>query len=222
MSAFRPKFITFDCYGTLIHFQMGETARRLYVHVIPATDMDRFVTDFASYRLDEVLGEWKPYRYVVLNAVERTCKRWNIPFDVAVADKFYEAVPGWGPWPDVTGPLRRVAQAYPLVILSNAMNSQIHSNVTNIGAPFHKVLTAEDARAYKPHMRAFEYMLDELGCGPEEILHVSSSLRYDLMTARDMGITNKVFVGRGHEPSTPEYGYTEIRDIGGLPALLGL
>jgi 2-haloacid dehalogenase len=37
-----------------------------------------------------------------------------------------------------------------------------------------------------------------------------------------MGIKNKVFVARGHEPSTPHYGYTEITDIGGLPGVVGL
>jgi 2-haloacid dehalogenase len=71
-------------------------------------------------------------------------------------------------------------------------------------------------------MRAFEYMLDGLGCGPEDILHVSASLRYDLMTAHDMRITNKVYVNRGYEPSSPEYGYVEIKDIGGLPGVVGL
>lgn len=55
-----------------------------------------------------------------------------------------------------------------------------------------------------------------------EILHVSSSLRYDLMPARSLGIKNKVFVNRGHDPSTPAYGYTEIADLSGLPAVVGL
>jgi hypothetical protein len=36
----------------------------------------------------------------------------------------------------------------------------------------------------------------------------SSSLRCDLMIAHDMGIRHKVFVLRGHQPSTPYYGYT--------------
>ena len=84
------------------------------------------------------------------------------------------------------------------------------------------VLTAESAGAYKPHMRAFEYMFDTLNCGPEDVLHVSSSFRYDLMTAHDLGIANKVWVNRGHEPANPYYGYTEIADISGLPGVLGL
>jgi 2-haloacid dehalogenase len=42
------------------------------------------------------------------------------------------------------------------------------------------------------------------------------------MTAHDLRITNKVFVNRGHEPPNPYYGCHEIKDIRGLPGLLGL
>ena len=87
---------------------------------------------------------------------------------------------------------------------------------------FHMVITAEETGAYKPQMKGFEYMLDKLGCGPEDITHVSSSFRYDLMTAYDMGIKSKVWVNRGHEPANPFYEYTEIKDIGGLAAAVGL
>ena len=86
----------------------------------------------------------------------------------------------------------------------------------------HLIVTSEDAQAYKPQMKPFEVMLDKLNCGPEDILHLSSSFRYDLMTAHDMRINNKVWVNRGHEPANPYYGYTEIADISGLPAVLGL
>jgi 2-haloacid dehalogenase len=65
-------------------------------------------------------------------------------------------------------------------------------------------------------------MLDQLGCAPQEILHVSASLRYDLMTAHDLGITNKVYVNRGKEPSVPYYGYHEVTGIGEVATWLGL
>lgn len=222
MATFRPKFITFDCYGTLTQFQMSGLARSLFADRVSAQDMPVFVQQFAAYRLDEVLGAWKPYKDVVTNAVKRTCRRWGIATTDAEAAKFYEAVPTWGPHPDVSAPLARVAKEFPLVIFSNAADEQIQHNVAKLGAPFHKVFTAQQAQAYKPRLTAFEYMLDHLNCGPEDVLHVSSSLRYDLMSAHDIGIKNKVFVARGHEPSTPYYGYTEIRDISGLPAVVGL
>lgn len=222
MSHFKPKYITFDCYGTLINFRPGEMAREMFADRVSPQSMEQFVKDFAAYRLDEVLGAWKPYAEVIHNAVQRTCKRWKIEFRPEEARRIYEAVPTWGPHPDVPAPLARIAPHIPLVILSNAMNDQIHHNVAKLGAPFHAVFTAQQAQAYKPRLQAFEYMLDQLGCGPQDVLHVSSSPRYDLMSANDMGIRNKVFVARGHEPSTPGYNYTEIKDLSGLPAVVGL
>jgi 2-haloacid dehalogenase len=91
-----------------------------------------------------------------------------------------------------------------------------------LGAPFAHVFTAQDAQAYKPRLQAFEYMLDQLGCAPEEIMHVSSSFRYDQMSARDLGMGARVWVKRGHEPRCEGYATHEIDDIGGLAGLVGL
>jgi 2-haloacid dehalogenase len=222
MPQFRPKYITFDCYGTLTNFDMAGAATRIYGSQLAPATLAQFLRNFAAYRLDEVLGAWKPYAEVVHNALERTCKRNGIAFRPEDAQRVYEEVPTWGPHPDVPAGLAKVAHEIPLVILSNAMNSQIHANVEKLGAPFHTVITAEDTGAYKPQMKGFEYMLDKLGCGPEDITHVSSSFRYDLMTAYDLGIPSKVWVNRGHEPANPYYEYTEIKDIGGLAAAVGL
>lgn len=222
MSSFRPQYITFDCYGTLIRFRMADMTRERFADRVPAERMEPFVRTFAAFRLDEVLGAWKPYSDVIRNAILRTCFRWKVEFREADAQAYYDAVPTWGPHPDVPEPLKRIAKEIPLVILSNASDDQIHHNVAKLEAPFHAVYTAQQAQAYKPRLQAFEYMLEKLGCGPEKILHVSSSLRYDLMSANDIGIRNKVFVARGHEPGIPAYGYQEIPDIGGLPAVVGL
>ena len=222
MAQFSPKYITFDCYGTLTNFDMAGGARIVYGDRLSPEQMIAFIESFRGYRIDEVLGPWKPFREVVCNAVERTCKKHRIPYDRADGERIYAMVPSWGPHPDVTEGLSKIADKIPLVILSNAANEQIHHNVTLLGVPFHKVLTAEDAQSYKPRYRGFEYMLDTLGCGPEDILHVSSSFRYDLMTAYDLGIKSKAWVNRGHEPANPFYGYAEIPDTRGLAGLVGL
>lgn len=218
----RPKFITFDCYGTLINFEMGPAARTTYADRIEGVAMDAFVRDFSSYRLDEVLGAWKPYRDVIEGALRRTCAKLGVDYRDGDVAEIYDAIPGWSPHADVVEPLTRVAQEYPLVILSNSMVDLIPHAVASLRAPFHAVYTAEQAQAYKPRMQAFEYMIDSLGCAPEDILHCSSSFRYDLMTAYDMGITMKAFVNRGHEPLNGYYQVNELTGIDGLPALVGL
>lgn len=223
MNQFQPKYITFDCYGTLTNFQMGPMARKIFADRIRPEQMEAFVADFAAYRLDEVLGDWKPYRDVVRNSIERTCRKWKLQYRDEEALQFYNAVPTWGPHPDVPEGLAKVASKIPLVILSNASNDQIHHNVAKLEAPFAHVFTAQDAQAYKPRLRAFEYMFDKLGCAPEEMMHVSSSFRYDHMSARDLHYGARVFVARNHEPSLlPHYATHEIKDIGGLAALVGL
>ena len=222
LTKFRPKYVTFDCYGTLTNYDMAGAARRVYGARLSPQAMANFVEAFRGYRLDEVLGAWKPLADVVHNSVERSCRRIGIPFNAEDAQRIYDEVPTWGPHPDVPAGLARVASEIPLVILSNSMNDLIMSNVEKLGAPVHTVITAEEIGAYKPLMKAFEYMLDKLGVGPEEITHVSSSFRYDLMPAYDLGIKNKVWVNRGHEPANPFYEYTEIAGIDGLAAAVGL
>lgn len=222
MTGFRPKYVTFDCYGTLINFDMAGAARDLYSARLTPEQMAEFIRNFSAYRLDEILGAWKPYAEVVHNSLERTCRRNGVAFRPEDAELVYNRVPSWGPHPDVPAGLAKVAKEIPLVILSNAMDSQIPANVAKLGAPFHAVYTAQQAQAYKPRMQAFEYMFDMLGCGPQDVMHVSSSFRYDLMTAHDLGIRNKVWVNRGHEPANPYYGYVEIADISGLAAAVGL
>jgi 2-haloacid dehalogenase len=222
MSLFKPKFITFDCYGTLTRFRMSEMTRDMFADRIPADRMDDFIRDFATYRLDEILGPWKPYRDVIVNAIMRAAKRWNIKATEAEGEAYYHAVPTWGPHADVAAGLSKVAKEIPLVILSNASNDQIQQNVDKLGAPFHAAYTAQMAQAYKPRMQAFEFMFDQLGCRPEDVLHVSSSYRYDLMTAHDMRCGMRAFVNRNHEPHIPYYGAVEIADIGGLAGLVGL
>lgn len=220
--SFRPKFVSFDCYGTMINFDMAGAARDHYSAKLTPEQMNEFVRHFAAYRLDEVMDVWKPYAEIVHNSIERTCKRMGIAFDPEVAVEIYNRVPTWGPHADVPAGLAKVAREIPLVALTNAMNEQIPHNIAKLGAPIAHVLTAQDAGAYKPHMRAFEYMFDTLGCAPEDFVHVSSSFRYDQNTATDLGFGCRVFIGRGHEPSNANYRDVEIPHIGALPAVVGL
>jgi 2-haloacid dehalogenase len=219
---FDPKFVTFDCYGTLTNFQMGSFTKRILGDRLPADIAEPFLDMFGNYRLDEVMGDWRPYREIIAAAYRRACAKFGVGYRDEDAAAIYESIGTWGPHADVPAGLAKLAAKVPLVILSNAADNQIPANVARLGAPFERVLTAEQAQAYKPRLKAFEYMLETLDVGPKDIVHVSASMRYDLMPAYDLGITNKVFVNRGYEFPTPEYGYREIKTIAELPGLFGL
>ncbi len=94
---FRPKFVTFDCHGTLIFFDMAGAARRIYGDMLTPDQMNAFIKSFSAYRLDEVLGAWKPYAEVVHNSLERTCRKHGVKFRPEDALQIYHEVPTWGP-----------------------------------------------------------------------------------------------------------------------------
>ena len=216
------RFMTFDCYGTLVDFQMTRTIREVFGVRLPADRAERFIALASAFRFDEVLGPWKPYRDVIADATRRTAALMGIEYRDSDDEHLYEAIGTWGPHPDVPDALRTLATRYPLVIMSNASDRQIALNVPRLGAPFHKVLTAEQAGAYKPRLAAFLYMIETLGCRPEEIIHVSSSIEYDHRPAADLGIGTRIFVNRGHSPPQPGLGYHEVKDLSELPPLLGI
>lgn len=219
---YKPKFISFDCYGTLINFEMGPTAKRLFADRVPSERMPAFLDSFRFYRLDEVLGDWKPFFEVVENAIQRACAKHGVDYRATDALALYQAVPTWQPHPHVVETLKAIAPQVPLVILSNSMVDLIPASVAHLQADFHAVYTAEEARAYKPRAQVFEYMFEQLGCGPQDMMHVSSSFRYDLMTAADLGFMARAFIDRGHEPACDGYGVERLTDIRQLPGLLGL
>ena len=80
MTQFRPKYITFDCYGTLTFFEIGDVTRKMFQDRLDGERMDRFLEDFTAYRRDEVLGAWKPYDQVIKSSLKRTCERWNLDY----------------------------------------------------------------------------------------------------------------------------------------------
>ena len=129
----RPKFVTFDLYGTLTHFRMSARTRTLFADRVPSGRMEEFLDDFEARRMDEVLGAYEYYPDVVKDALRRACRRWSIGYRESDGEEIAGDVPHRGPHPDVPEPLVRTAEHYPPVILSNAAHSRIHHNVDKAG-----------------------------------------------------------------------------------------
>jgi len=217
-----PKFVSFDMNGTLIHFRINDAIRRVLGDRLPAEVADDVLQTCKAYRVDECMGEWKPFHQIVGDSLQRAMRRFGLEYRESDGRAVYEEIPTWGPYPGVTEALRRVAEAYPLVIVTNSDDAYTPQLVKNLDAPFEVVITAEQMRCYKPRLRAFEYMLEKLGAAPDEIVHVSASPNYDLRPAAAMGIEHKVYVDRGFEHDESWLGYERITDIADLPVVLGL
>lgn len=219
---FRPKYVSFDCYGTLINYQITPITRELVGDQIPAEKWDRFVAEFRGYRYDQVCGEYYAYEQVLHDSFERICRRWGVEVDPNAGKRFADGVRSWGPHADVPAPLTTMGENYKLVILSNADDSFLAESVPRLEADFHAVLSAEQAGYYKPRYAAFDYMLDKLDAAPEDFLHVASHTRYDLMPMHDLSFPNLVYLDRGYDPVTPGYDYVTVNSLDEINRMLGL
>lgn len=218
----RPEFVSFDNYGTLINWQMNDTARELTAGQLDDEQFSRFTYYFSKYRYDAVLGDYLPYNTLLQNSYDRACRRFGIESTPGAGEKLGEAVASWGANDGIVEPLTSMGKNYRLVILSNADDYHLDKSVQHLGADFHAVLTAEQAQAYKPRYQAFEYMLDTLGARPEDFLHVSSHTRYDLMPAEDLGFVNKVYLDRGFDPHARAYNYHTVSSLDEVNSMLGI
>lgn len=222
MVNYRPKYVSFDCYGTLIHFEIASTTKRLVGDRISEADWPTFLRAFSKYRYDQVLGEYYPYRQVLQDAFDRACGKWGIESDPTAGKQFGDAVLSWGPHADVPAPLAKMAARYPLVIVSNADTAFLDVSVPKLGTPFHAVFSAEQSGFYKPRYQAFEHMVEQLDATPDDFLHVSSHTRYDLMPAHDLGFRNLVMLDRGYDPPAHSYGYVDVASLDELNQMLGI
>ncbi|MDQ0575938.1 haloacid dehalogenase type II [Agromyces albus] len=218
----KPKFVTFDMNGTLIQFRINDAIRQVLGDRLPAEIAADFLQACKAYRIDECTGDYKPFHQIVGRSLERASGRLGLEYRESDARAIYDCIPTWGPYPGVTEALNRLAEEVPLVIITNSDTAHAVRLAANLQAPFEVVISAEQMGVYKPRLSAFEYMFDELGAAPDEIVHVSASPMYDLRPAAVMGIEHKVYVDRGFEADEHWLGYERITDIADLPALFGL
>lgn len=218
-----PKYITFDCYGTLIDFQLTKTTIDILGERASEINLHDFLIAFRDIRFYECFAPYQRYSDLLRTTFKKAMDLFGLRYHHSDGDCLVAAVPTWGPFPDTKPILDKLAEHYKLVIISNAEDDLIAQNVRNMDVNFYDVITAEQALAYKPTTAAFYYALRRLGCDKSDILHVAQGFNYDIMPAHSLG-WNRVWINRNHRVGNQEdYGpYIELNDLTSLPDLLGI
>jgi 2-haloacid dehalogenase/putative hydrolase of the HAD superfamily len=125
------------------------------------------------------------------------------------------------PFPEVVETLRRLKEAgFRLAIVSNTDDEIIAGNVAQLGGYIDRVITAQQAKAYKPSPRIFEHAWRLLDIEKDQLVHICASPHLDLVAARDMRFS-AVWVDRG-TGRRPLAGYEPaavVPDLAGVPKL---
>jgi 2-haloacid dehalogenase len=224
--------ISFDCYGTLIDWESGILAAMQPViefHELTVTSED-VLTAYARGESAVEDGGWLPYREVLRRTFASMAKDLGFAPRRDELELLEQALPRWHPFPDTVAGLAALkAAGHRLVVISNIDDDLFAQTATRLGVEFDAVVTAAQAKHYKPHPGMFERAIDRLGLSPRKFLHAAQSRFHDVATAKRLGMqTVHVVRDSGRTGgATPEVGDDEAKpdwtvpDLAGLVALVG-
>jgi 2-haloalkanoic acid dehalogenase type II len=181
--------LTFDCYGTLIDWEGGarQTVRRQLARKGLAIDEDAFFQAWEQEQRARIQQSYAPYREIAAETFLAVARAQGLPLDGQDAREFAHSIPTWTPFPDVRGGLARLKGKLRLGIISNIDDDILANSVQALGVEFDLLLTAEQARAYKPSPLPFRLALQRLGLPADLVAHAAFGFEYDLVTAAQLG-----------------------------------
>lgn len=224
MDLTRFDVMSFDCYGTLVDWESGILTA--FAPVLAARGVDwgeeRILNEFARAEAAVEAGPFLPYRQVLDEVARRMAAEAGFEATETERAALSGSVPHWEPFSDTVEALRALARRLKLVIISNVEDALFRETARKLTVQFHAVITAEQARAYKPSLEPFELAFSRVGAPRERWVHAGASLFHDVGPANRLGVTS-VYVNRrfdqpdgGASPRTDARPDLEVRDLAAL------
>ncbi len=197
----KPTWLTFDCYGTLIQWDEGLYAavgKILARQPDSIVDADTLVEIYDKYEHQlEQIPPHRTFRNVAGTALEMAMVELGLSFEAGDIEILTAGISKMPPFPEVPAALGQLKDmGFKLCIISNTDDDIIAGNVDQLGGHIDRVITAEQAQAYKPSVQIFEYAFDQLGVAIKDVVHICASPHLDLAAAKAMGF-RCIWINRG-------------------------
>ena len=205
------RWATFDCYGTLIDWNLGIRAE--LERLFGVQEATRLLGRYHELEPELEADGSRSYAEVMSEAM----RRLGAPADEEEA--LARSLPDWEPFPEVPASLRELrARGWRLAVLSNTDPDLLAASRERIGVPFDLSVVASEIGSYKPGHRHWERFFAETGADRARHAHVAASLFHDVAPARELGLAS-VWINRLGERADPEP-TRELPDLTRLPETL--
>ncbi len=222
--------LTFDCYGTLIDWESGiwaalEPVLAAYGRTLA---QEEALELYGRFEAEVEGGEYQEYRAVLALVLDKLGQQLGFAPTSAERSALSASVRDWPPFPDSPRALQALHTKYRLAIISNIDDDLFAFSEHKLQVKFDWVITARQARSYKPSLNNFRLAFERIGLPQAKILHVAQSLYHDILPAKSLGLAN-VWVNRRH--GQPGSGATppaqaqpdlEVPDLQSLARMIGL
>lgn len=201
LSGGKPIWLTFDCYGTLIQWDEGllDAVNQILAKQAKSTvHADELIEVYDKYEHElEQTPPHRSFRDVAGTGLKLAMKELGLSYETSDIEILTSGISRMPPFPEVPAALGELkAMGFHLCIISNTDDDIIAGNVAQLGGHIDRVISAEQAQAYKPSRKTFEFAHQALGVSQDDIVHICASPHLDLAAARDMGL-RCVWIDRG-------------------------
>jgi 2-haloacid dehalogenase len=209
------RWLTFDCFGTLIDWRHGiRTTGEL---VFPGRGQD-FLDAYIGLEAGVEEGQFKRYRAVLIETTRRAARKLSLELKPDDATALVSTIPYWPPFGDVGPALAELRRdGWKFALLTNCDRDIIALTQRRLPAAFDAVVTAEDVSAYKPSPAHFRLFQSTFGSSAGAWIHVAQSYFHDIKPTHELGIT-RIWVNRQGERDDPSLADAVIGELAGLPA----
>jgi 2-haloacid dehalogenase len=189
--------ISFDCYGTLIDWESGilPVLRAMLARHERNLDNAAILELYGEFEAEAEAGPYQNYGKVLQSVVRAFGDRLNFEASPDEIRALPESVPSWPPFPDTVAALLQLKKRFQLAVISNIDDELFAATRKHLEVEFDAVITAEQARSYKPAIHNFDLALRTLALPPERLLHAAQSIYHDVVPAQSLGIST-VWVNR--------------------------
>jgi 2-haloacid dehalogenase len=209
------RWLTFDCYGTLIDWNGGISTA--LAAVFGEGDVPRLLARYHELEPRIESERYRSYRQVLDLCLAGIAMEEGRALADSESTALSDSLPRWPAFPEVPEALARLREdGWRLAILSNCDRDLIATSLPRLGVRFDRVITAEDVGSYKPDHGHWLRFSELTGADPDRHVHVGASLFHDVAPAAELGIPC-VWVNRLGEPADPEPD-REVTDLGGVRA----
>jgi 2-haloacid dehalogenase len=210
------RWVTFDCFGTLVDWHTGFSA------VLRDVARDRAADLLSAYhRQERIVESERPHRLykdVLATAVHRAAGEIGLAI---TGDQATTLSRRWGSLPvfaDVEPALFGLrAAGYRLAVLTNCDDDLFAETQKSFHQPFDLVITAEQVEDYKPSRSHFRRFYRVSGVEMTDWVHVACSWFHDIEPAREMGV-KRIWVDRDRTGENRSAATLWLPDATGLVA----
>ncbi|MCB9477770.1 MAG: HAD-IA family hydrolase [Deltaproteobacteria bacterium] len=220
----KVEILSFDCFGTLIDWETGITdaVQLMFDYSSLSASNDEILEAYARIESELEAESYRPYAEILRSTMRRLGTDFGYSPDAPTTERLVKSLPRWPAFDDTVPALKAMEQkGCKLAAITNCDNDLFGETIKNLGVGFDFVVTAEDARAYKPDVRVFHLARERFNMTDVDLreagrwVHVAQSRFHDIAPANKLNLPC-VWVDRrhdrdGHGATSPSEAKADLR-----------